>query len=74
MDELRLAFRRLWKRPASTLASMATLAGALAAAAVTWSILSALFHTPLPVRDPGTLVVVGSTAVEAGGQASPARR
>ena len=64
MDELRLAFRRLWKRPVSTVAALGTLACALAAATVTWGILSALFLRPLPVRDPGTLVVVGASAVE----------
>jgi hypothetical protein len=35
MDELKLAFRRLIKRPASTVASVAALAGAIGAAAVT---------------------------------------
>lgn len=64
MDESRMALRRVMKRPASTLASLATLACALAAATVTWGILSALFLTPLPVRDPDTLVVVGATPVE----------
>lgn len=59
MDELKLAFRRLTKRPASTLASAATLGCAIAAAAVTWSALSAVLINPLPVSDPDTLLVLG---------------
>ena len=60
MDELRLAVRRLLKRPASTLASIATLACAIGAAAVTWSALSAVLINPLPVHDPGRLYVVAN--------------
>lgn len=60
MDELRLALRRLLKRPAATLASITTLGCAIAAAAVTWSALSAVMLKPLPVRDPATIVVIGS--------------
>jgi predicted permease len=57
MDELKLAFRRLTKRRGSTLASTAALACAIAAAAVTWSALSAVLISPLPVRDPNHLLV-----------------
>jgi predicted permease len=60
VDELRLALRRLLKRPASTLASIATLACAIGAAAVTWSALSAVLINPLPVRDADHLLVVGT--------------
>ena len=60
MDELRLALRRLLKRPASTLASIATLAAAIGAAAVTWSALSAVLVSPLPVHDADNLLVVGT--------------
>jgi putative ABC transport system permease protein len=60
MDELRLALRRLLKRPASTLASIATLACAIGAAAVTWSALSAVLIHPLPIKDPDTLFVVAN--------------
>ena len=60
MDELKLALRRVTKRPASTLASIATLAAAIGAAAVTWSGLSAVLVNPLPVRDADTLFVVGT--------------
>ena len=60
MDELRLALRRLLKRPASTLASIATLACAIGAAAVTWSALSAVLINPLPIKDPPTLFVVAN--------------
>ena len=59
MDELRLALRRLLKRPASTLASIGTLAAAIGAAAVTWSAVSAVLINPLPISDPDGLFVVG---------------
>jgi predicted permease len=59
MDELRLAIRRLAKRPAATTASILTLACAIGAAAATWSLLSAVLLRPLPVRDPDRLVLVG---------------
>jgi hypothetical protein len=62
MDELRLALRRLAKRPASTLASIATLACAIGAAAVTWSTLSAILLKPLPVKEPDRLVAVSTMA------------
>src|SRR5688572_2196419 len=60
MDELRLALRRLLKRPASTLASIVTLAAAIGAAAVTWSALSAVLISPLPVLDADKLLVLGT--------------
>ena len=60
MDELRLALRRLLKRPASTLASIVTLACAIGAAAVTWSALSAVLINPLPIKDPGSLYIVAT--------------
>ena len=55
MDEIKLAIRRLAKRPGPALASIVTLAGAIGSAAATWSLLSALLLHPLPVRDPGSL-------------------
>ncbi|HJR60289.1 MAG TPA: ABC transporter permease [Vicinamibacterales bacterium] len=60
MDELRLSLRRLTKRPASTLASIATLGFAIGAAAVTWSALSAVLINPLPVHEPERLLVLGT--------------
>ena len=60
MVELRLAVRRVLKRPASTLASVVTLACAIGAAAVTWSVLSSTLINPLPVREPERLVVVAT--------------
>jgi hypothetical protein len=60
MDDVRLAFRWLRTRPATTLASIATLACAIGAAAVTWSALSAVLINPLPIADPARLIVVGS--------------
>lgn len=59
MGDARFAARRLIKQPAASLASVLTLACAIAAGAVTWSLLSALLLTPLPVEAPETLVAVG---------------
>src|SRR5688572_7209301 len=60
MGELRLALRRVAKRPGAALASVAALACAIGAAAVTWSTISAVLMNPLPVRDPEHLFVVGT--------------
>jgi putative ABC transport system permease protein len=60
MDELKLAFRRLINRPTSTFASVAALACAIAASAVTWSALSAVLIDPLPVASPKQLLVVAT--------------
>jgi len=59
MSEIRLAIRRLAKRPATTLSAIATLACAIGAAAATWSLLSAVLLRPLRVASPDRLVVVG---------------
>lgn len=59
MDDVRLAVRRLIKRPGATLASIVTLACAIGAAAVTWSALSAVLINPLPVDDADRLTIVG---------------
>jgi predicted permease len=60
MDEIRLAIRRLRHRPSPAIASVITLAGAIGATAATWSLLSALLIHPLSVRDPASLLVLGS--------------
>ena len=60
MDELKLAIRRLAKRPGPAFVSILTLTTAIGAAVATWSLLSAVLLRPLPVRDPATLVVVAS--------------
>lgn len=67
MDDLRLALRRLSKRPAATIASIVTLAFSIGAGAATWSLLSALLLNPLPVRDPESLVVPGVTGLRKDG-------
>src|SRR5450759_403656 len=66
MDELRLAIRRLTKRPGATVVSIVTLACAIGAAAATWSLLAAILLRPLPVKDADRLVVVGT--VDAAGR------
>ena len=61
MHEIRVAIRRLNQHPGVTIASILTLATAIgAAAAATWSLVSAVLLNPLPVRDPGGLALVGS--------------
>jgi predicted permease len=60
LQDARFAVRRLGKRPGASLASIGTLACAIAAAAVTWSVLSALLLNPLPVRSAEDVFVVGS--------------
>lgn len=64
MDEIRLAVRRLRKRPGATIASIVTLACGIGAAAATWSLLSAVLLRPLPVEDPERLVVVGQSQTD----------
>lgn len=64
MDELRLAVRRLRKRPASTLASIATLAGSIGAAVVMWTVLHALLIKPLRVENPESLFALSATRGE----------
>jgi len=59
MDDVQLAFRRLMKHRVATLAGVVTLAVAIAAAAATWSLLSAVLMRPLPVESPDRLVIVG---------------
>jgi predicted permease len=68
-DDTRYAIRRLLKRPASTMASVLTLAAAIGAAAATWSLLSAVLLNPLPVAEPDRLTVVGVTNPRPGGAA-----
>ena len=60
MDELRLAIRRLTKRPGASIVSIVTLACAIGAASATWSLLSAVLLRPLPVKDADRLVVPGT--------------
>ncbi len=64
MDELRLALRRLLKRPGASLASILTLACGIAGAASAWSLLSAVLLHPLPVQDADRIMVVGARTAE----------
>jgi putative ABC transport system permease protein len=59
MNEIRLAARRLTYRRGAMLVSILTLATAIGAAAATWSVLSAVLLSPLPVREPERLAMVG---------------
>jgi predicted permease len=62
MDELKLAARRLTKRPGAALASIVTLACAIGAAAATFSLLSAVLLHPLPVDAADRLFVIETTS------------
>jgi hypothetical protein len=64
MDDIRLAVRRLVKRPGATIASIVTLACSIGAAAATWSLLDAVLINPLPVRDAERLFVVGQARAD----------
>jgi putative ABC transport system permease protein len=58
-DEIRFAIRRLRKDLGTTIAAVAALAFAIAAAVATWSLLSAVLLNPLPVAEPERLFQVG---------------
>ena len=60
MDEVRLALRRLLKRPGASVASVLTLAFGIAGAASAWSLLAAVLIQPLPVPNADRIVVVGT--------------
>jgi predicted permease len=64
MTEPRQALRRLRQRPATTAAAVLVLSGSIGATVVGWALLSATLLNPLPVRDPDTLFVVGTTSVK----------
>lgn len=64
-DELRYAMRRLKKKPAATIASIATLSAAIGAAVATWSLLSAVLIRPLPLVKTDGLVFIGERSAEA---------
>jgi putative ABC transport system permease protein len=66
MDDLKFAWRRILQRPAASLASVVTLACSIAAAAATWSLLSAVLIDPLPISFPDRVFVVGRTRDVAG--------
>ncbi len=59
LPETRLAIRRLAKQPAATLASVATLATAFAAALATWVLIDSVLLTPIQAHRPDQLQVVG---------------
>ena len=59
MDDVRYALRRLRRRPLAATVSVVTLGGAIAAAAATWSLVSASLLNPLRLPEPERLVQVG---------------
>jgi predicted permease len=68
LDDVRLAIRRLVKRPGASLASIVTLACAIGAATATWSLLSAVLLHPLPVTAPDRLMAVGARVIPRNGR------
>lgn len=59
-DDVKYAVRRLRKQPVASAISVLTLACAIGAAAVTWSLVSAVLLHPLQVREPRRLVQIAS--------------
>jgi len=64
MDEIRLAFRRLLKRPTVSFAGVLVLAVGIGSAAATWSLLSSVLLKPLPVKEPDQLQLLGEVRTE----------
>jgi predicted permease len=61
LQDVRIAFRRMWKTPGFTLAAIATLALGLGLTSAVMSLADALFLRPLPVDDASRLVFVDQT-------------
>ena len=58
MNDLKFAFRQLLKNPGFTAVAVLTLALGISANTTIFSIISAMFFQPLPVKDPDRLVLV----------------
>jgi predicted permease len=58
MNDLRFAFRQLLKNPGFAAVAVLTLALGISANTTIFSIISAMFFQPLPVKDPDQLVLV----------------
>jgi putative ABC transport system permease protein len=72
MNDFKLAFRSLLRSPGFTLAALATLTLAVGAATAVFSVTRAVLLSPLPYRDPGTIVrIVGTKAGDATGRQDP---
>src|SRR5215212_5604762 len=62
LRSLRRAPRSLWRTPAISIASIATLGIAIGATTAIFSVLYGIVLRPLPFRDPGALVQVNARA------------
>lgn len=60
--DLRFAARQLWRAPGYTVAAVATLALAIGASTAIFSAVYAVLLKPMPIRDPGGLVVGWGTS------------
>jgi putative ABC transport system permease protein len=65
-QDLRLAFRALWKSPLATGVAMACLALGIGTNATMFSVISGTLLNPLPFRDPSQLITVRGTQRENG--------
>jgi predicted permease len=64
LQDVRIAFRRIWKTPGFTTAAIATLALGLGVTSAVMSLAYALFLRPLPVDDAAQVVFVEQTRVD----------
>ena len=61
MQELRYAWRLIWRTPAQSIAAMTALALGIGVTTALFSVVHAVLLKPLPYADPEQLIVVGST-------------
>ena len=66
-QDIRYGARTLLRRPGFTLMTAASLAIGITAAAVVLSVVDSWLLRPLPVRDPGSLIVIGASTRATGG-------
>jgi hypothetical protein len=64
LTDFRCLWRHVRRSPASAAAAILTLALTLRAGASIFAVIDAVLLTPPPIKDPGSLVLVGETPVD----------